>query len=428
MPPKRKAAASASNDSPRPAKARKGPNGAVSTLIPIGPRSRAVVGVKNTAMLHMLCNDTKTGKQKELHFKKLVHSQIDWDSAEDIAKINSWRNQLYGRAGLKAKTVTMWHEDEKAFLELYFHLLILEGMKHGLMVPKAKDVLDDFNGFFVGKVLTDRDGVEAEPRQPRKHNAFVSKMTRVIGLLKERAEDMLIGKTGDYFRPKITPKLLEEYKAMMEELAEQGVEEDVLNPQEDMANDKRYIGHWKKYFPDLVSKDDAQMPDASDEATLVKREAEPKMDEAGVECETTQDSPASSSTLSTEESDSAEPVTPGKDGEQPIGQCSLSTVVDSKAATITAAAEDVLDAEGETTLIAEEVVVVKVDGSSTRHPEEEAIEWSDSENASAVAKEKDGENSRVVTTDSLTTDADILEAASTLISMSLHPTPAMQFL
>jgi hypothetical protein len=173
-------------------------------------------------MLRMLCTDKKTGKRKELHFKKLIHSEIDWNDPEHIAKINSWRNQLYGRAGLKAKDVCMWDMAEEAFLELYFHLIVAQGTKEGLMIPRAKDVLDDFNTFFIGKVFVKHEE-QLEPRKARQHNAFVSKMNRVVQHLKTRLEFMMLGKSGDYYRPLITQPMLDKYTVLRKELMDSNV-------------------------------------------------------------------------------------------------------------------------------------------------------------------------------------------------------------
>lgn len=289
MPAKRKAAAAALTDAP-PAKIKKTREGAVSTLVPMGARERAVKGEKNPDMLHMMCTDTKTGKEKELHFKKIVYARIDWDSAEDIAKINSWRNQLYGRAGLKAKMVIMWHPDEEAWLELYYHLLIIEGLKHGLMIPRAKDTLTDFNNFFMGKILIDTDGEELEPRKARAHNAFVSKMNRVIQPLKDRLEVILLGKSGDYFRPAITTELVKKYRMFLEELEKEGVEDvnglfrcqDAKDYKD--VSESPYTERAHEFFSTLAKEAvDVSMGDMDDEKTLVDVDAEPLKMETGKE-------------------------------------------------------------------------------------------------------------------------------------------------
>jgi hypothetical protein len=198
-------------------------SGPASNLIPVGERTKAYKGKKDPDMLRMLCNDRVTGKRKELHFKKLVHAEIDWNNTDHIAKINSWRNQLYGRAGLKAKHVCMWNHREEAWLELYYHLIVVQGSKEGLMIPRAKDVLEDFNQFFMGKVFLSNAGEEMEPRGARQHNAFVSKMNRVVFHIKTRLEHMMIGKTGDFYRPIITEAMLDKYQELKADLEDSGI-------------------------------------------------------------------------------------------------------------------------------------------------------------------------------------------------------------
>jgi len=65
-----------------------------SRLIPRLERKSAKLGEKDDSLLRMLCDDTESGGQKELHFRNMVHSQIDWDNALHINKINNWRNQV----------------------------------------------------------------------------------------------------------------------------------------------------------------------------------------------------------------------------------------------------------------------------------------------------------------------------------------------
>lgn len=185
-----------------------------STLVPKGKRKVAEKGKKDESMLHMLCIETRTGQEKELHFKKLVHSEIDWDNSDHIQSINSWRNQLYGRAGLKTKNIVMWHTEEVAFLELFYLLLIAEGAENGLMVPRSRTILREFNDFFAGKILQDSDGDGMTPRGNREHNAFVSKLNRATGHLNKRLDQVLGGRFGKNFTPAITSDMIQKYLAL----------------------------------------------------------------------------------------------------------------------------------------------------------------------------------------------------------------------
>lgn len=64
-----------------------------SRLMPRLERKSAKLGQKDESLLRMLCDDTESGGQKELHFRNMVHSSIDWGNASHINKINNWRNQ-----------------------------------------------------------------------------------------------------------------------------------------------------------------------------------------------------------------------------------------------------------------------------------------------------------------------------------------------
>jgi hypothetical protein len=276
MPPKRKAGSALEVDNATQKKIKGQPP---SNLIPAGERTKAVKGVKNVDMLRMLCIDRTTQKHKELHFKKLVHAEIDWDDAEHIAKINSWRNQLYGRAGLKAKDVCMWDPEEEAWLELYFHLIIVQGTKDGLMIPRAKDVLDDFNAFFMGRVFTNKRSEEQEPRKARHHNAFVSKMNRVVQHLKTRLEFMMLGKSGDYYRPVVTQSMLDQYVVLKDELKASKVmnKGEYVNWQVDFEAGDEWANneHWEKFWKGVLdlpafAKQEAEDLDAELDEKLIE--------------------------------------------------------------------------------------------------------------------------------------------------------------
>jgi hypothetical protein len=106
----------------------------------------------------MVCDCSTTNRVKELHFRKIPHSMIDWNSAHHISKINAWRNQIYGRAGLKARSVSLWYEKEELWFELYFQLCIAESRKRGFLLPGSRKVRDAFNATFVGTIIQDKAG------------------------------------------------------------------------------------------------------------------------------------------------------------------------------------------------------------------------------------------------------------------------------
>jgi hypothetical protein len=220
--PKRKNAGGLS--APAPAKKAKPTkkDGAKTTLMPLGYRQKANLGQKDETMLRMLCRDSKTGEERELHFRNLSHSQIDWNDAEHIAKINAWRNQIYGRAGMKAKDVTMWLPDEEAWFELYYHLSIAASRSCGMLIPKSKDVLASFNETFV-EVVTANEGENVQAPGNRLPNAFASKLNRMCLGLKARLVASVYNKSGDTFVPKITIVMLEDYKQMKADLAKKGI-------------------------------------------------------------------------------------------------------------------------------------------------------------------------------------------------------------
>lgn len=248
--------------------------GPASNLRPVGDRTKAVKGVKNPDMLHMLCKDINTGKLKELHFKKLVHAEIDWDRADHIAKINSWRNQLYGRAGLRAKDVTMWTRPEEEWIELYFHLIGVQGTKEGLMLPVSKVVLEDFNAFFVGRVFNNSHGEPQPPRKERILNAFVSKLNRVVLNIRPRIEHMMIGKSGDYYQPVITEPMLEKYSELRRELVNSGVMGHPFTWAVDYEAGDAWADNdaWRTFWngvcrlPEMIDQEAAQLDVALDEA------------------------------------------------------------------------------------------------------------------------------------------------------------------
>ncbi|KAF2830804.1 hypothetical protein CC86DRAFT_402813 [Ophiobolus disseminans] len=226
---------------------------AKSTLLPRGERRTAKVGQQDTTLLRMLCDDSLTGEAKELHFRNMPHSTIDWNDPEHINKINNWRNQIYGRAGMKSKAVTLWLEDEELWFELYYQLSIAESLVRGILLPKTTTILDAFNATFVGRTLTDHHGKPTEPRVERHSNAFASKLNRMCQLLRNRLVQCVFGKSGDIFVPVITLKMLHQYKAMKLDMQAKGVVEESA-----YAND---LEHWTSLFSHLPSATDIDMQD-----------------------------------------------------------------------------------------------------------------------------------------------------------------------
>ena len=88
-------------------------------LIPLEARRTVKLGVKDPSMLKIICQYEYTEDRKELAFRNMVHDEIDWNDVSHVYKINAWRNQIFSRGGMKTKSITMWHEDEEIYPELY---------------------------------------------------------------------------------------------------------------------------------------------------------------------------------------------------------------------------------------------------------------------------------------------------------------------
>jgi hypothetical protein len=197
-----------------------------SRLVPRGERKSAKTGQKDETLLRMLCDDTESGEQKELHFRNMLHSNINWNDVNHINKINNWRNQIYGRAGMKSKAVTVWLPDEELWFELYYQLSIAESRVHGMLLPKTLGVLGAFNKTFVGRVVQDHNGYNTAPRAERQPNAFASKFNRMCPELRARLYQSMFGKSGDIFVPEITLEMLHAYKQMRADMSNKGIEKE----------------------------------------------------------------------------------------------------------------------------------------------------------------------------------------------------------
>lgn len=312
MPSKRKASGQAIGAAVEAKKSRH--NSSTSTLIPISERKIATKGVREPELLHMLCTDKATGEKKELHFKKLVHAEIDWDNKEHIDKINAWRNQIYGRAGIKNKTVTMWAKDEEAYLELYWQLLAVEANKRDILMPRAKIMREDFNDFFRGKVFRASGGEEYAPREDRGSGPFTSKMTRLVKSLRPYVEGKLQGQRGNSFYPKINQKMLSEYRTLKEDLANLGCKDAKVIPWEeveDAQNTKDYVLRCREFIAKLPEQDDVDMEQSDDEdITIAASEEQEKLDQELLELATDPNDIKIDTIDSQEEESLDEPATP----------------------------------------------------------------------------------------------------------------------
>jgi hypothetical protein len=216
-----------------------------SRLVPRGERKSVKPGQKDETLLRMLCDDTETGELKELHFRNMPHSNIDWNDINHINKINNWRNQIYGRAGMKSKAVTVWLPDEELWFELYYQLSIVESRVRGILLPKTLVILGAFNRTFVGRVIQDHHGYDTAPRADRQVNAFASKFNRMCPGLRARLLQCVFGKSGDIFVPEITLEMLYAYKQMKAEMRKKGI-----------AKESVYSAHleeWRYLFSHLPS-------------------------------------------------------------------------------------------------------------------------------------------------------------------------------
>ncbi|KAL5113377.1 hypothetical protein ACEQ8H_008742 [Pleosporales sp. CAS-2024a] len=191
----------------------------------------------------------------------MPHSSIDWNDTNHITKINNWRNQIYGRAGLKSKEVTMWLPDEELWFELYFQLSIAESRARGILLPKTSSILHAFNQTFVGHTLQDTNGNHIGPRSERKHNAFASKFNRMCPHLRARLQQCIFGKSGDVFVPEITVQMLEAYKAMKMEMSEKGIEKE--------SEYSDHLKEWRQLFSHLPGVGDVPFTTDEDDAAAV---------------------------------------------------------------------------------------------------------------------------------------------------------------
>ncbi|KAF2737066.1 hypothetical protein EJ04DRAFT_594596 [Polyplosphaeria fusca] len=161
-------------------------------------RQNAKVGTKAEHLLRVICNVEGLDKTKELFFKNIPWGDIDWNSRKHIDKINGWRNQIWGRAGFKVKSVALWHEDEEAWWELYYNMLIAKALYNAecdsqatIEIPKLSRMVQDFNDFFAGKELYCIDGEVLPGRPYRNLSAISSKVCRICEKLKNRLEEVV---------------------------------------------------------------------------------------------------------------------------------------------------------------------------------------------------------------------------------------------
>ncbi|KAF2706303.1 hypothetical protein K504DRAFT_332954, partial [Pleomassaria siparia CBS 279.74] len=196
-----------------------------SDLIPVGAIRKAVVGTKDETILRILVQNSKTNKESELHFQKLIYDRIDWNSAEDIAAINSWISQIWFRGGNKSKTVVRWHRDEELWIELFHHLLVIAALDRNIARLTTTDVMHAFNDFFVDRVLKDKNGADLPPRDVREKDAFKAKIGRlatttrwrVNGLIEINLEYKNLGRGAPQeYIPAITSSMLEHFKKTAE--------------------------------------------------------------------------------------------------------------------------------------------------------------------------------------------------------------------
>ncbi|GME47707.1 hypothetical protein GTA08_BOTSDO04242 [Neofusicoccum parvum] len=139
----------------------------------IGPRPSFVVGQDQTDKLtiHYFCNDKDGSRVKKSHtWSKTGErkvSDLDWDSAVEMANLNKWANQWLRRWGCpplrEDMTLRKWTEEECQWLRDQ-----AERHKYADPRPSAKQMCEEFNRFWAGRceMYVDENG-EAKQTDPR---------------------------------------------------------------------------------------------------------------------------------------------------------------------------------------------------------------------------------------------------------------------
>lgn len=182
---------------------------------PSNGRKRAIKGEEDTSLLHVLCYESRTGEKRELHFSKIVISEIDWNKTEHIAAINGWRTQIWSRAGYKMKNVSLYHPTEDEYLECFVSVCVAKGLKKAVRFASVNYIVTKFNEFFADKTLKNEDGTDTDPRPWREASSFASKVGRVQTTVKKADPKFktAFDKEAREFQPTVTEDMLREFQA-----------------------------------------------------------------------------------------------------------------------------------------------------------------------------------------------------------------------
>jgi hypothetical protein len=282
-------------------------------------RTNAKVGKVQPKLLHVLCWSSDTLQKRELHFGKIPTADIDWNNKKHITAINTWRTQIWSRAGLKVKKVVLYHPDEEDWIQMFCHMAVAKGLKRRIKMPSNQDVNDWFNKFFEGRRLTNKKGEEMEPREKRSYASLASKTGRLQRELNEDDTWEAVCKGNQDFKFIISQEDLKSFQerkeALMEKLKvkklghqelidicteildEKAAEKKAKAEAEAVAETKDDVADEnKENETDATVKDDVLDDDAGvlkddkagneDEDGQVKREEEPEEDKELVSLET----------------------------------------------------------------------------------------------------------------------------------------------
>ncbi|KAK1917349.1 hypothetical protein P3342_000062 [Pyrenophora teres f. teres] len=278
LPPKKSSAIKAHNKSATKAAIPSTP------LIPHIPRQRAMVGQKDESLLRIMGKSAVTQRANDLRFRLIPHASIDWNNPHHIAKINSWRNQIYQRAGIKTRLIVSWHKLEELWMELYYQLSIAEARQRNVRLPSPRQLRDAFNQLFAGRVLKNRHGKGLQPRGERLATAFGSKFNRMFPVLKARLHACAGGKKGKVFMPEIRFGMLLAYKAYKAKMGVEAESENAVDEEE-----------WQGFLEQLYDVDDKEEEDSTeeyedgddedleDEQDLIQEEEDDEDDESAAE-------------------------------------------------------------------------------------------------------------------------------------------------
>jgi hypothetical protein len=153
-------------------------NQAVKWELVNGIADMARIGQAEPEKLTIQLRNSATGEVVTHKLATLSPHFINWTDKAHIQKISKWRTSIFRQHDIPPRrhNITYLPEEVDYLLLLFKKIKAVVEAGHNVKIPGGVPITEEFNKFFVGKVLKDEHGADLPPREMREVLSIHSKL------------------------------------------------------------------------------------------------------------------------------------------------------------------------------------------------------------------------------------------------------------